>query len=116
MSAPRIDSFRFGRVVIDGQHYEKDIIILPDAVCPNWWRVEGHRLCSQDLASVQSATPLTLIIGTGVFGRLVVPAAVVEEMEARGISMLALKTDEACQEYNKLREKERVAAALHLTC
>jgi hypothetical protein len=29
MSSPRIESYRFGRIVIDGHPYSKDLLILP---------------------------------------------------------------------------------------
>ncbi|MCK4452050.1 MAG: Mth938-like domain-containing protein, partial [Anaerolineae bacterium] len=37
-------------------------------------------------------------------------------LEAAGIRLIAAPTAEAVETYNELREKTRVAAALHLTC
>jgi hypothetical protein len=40
MSAPQIDSYRFGNIVIDGQIHSKDVVILPNQVLGGWWRRE----------------------------------------------------------------------------
>jgi len=37
-------------------------------------------------------------------------------LQAAGIELIARPTEEACQTYNRLRERQTVAAALHLTC
>jgi hypothetical protein len=44
MIPPKIDSYKFGRIVIDGQAYSRDVIILPDRVIRDWWRDSGHIL------------------------------------------------------------------------
>jgi len=38
-----IDSYQFGRIVIDGVGYGSDLIILGDGVQENWRRVRGQR-------------------------------------------------------------------------
>ena len=60
---PRIDSYEFGRIVIDGQEYTSDVIILPEGVRGNWWRQEGHVLKPGDLSTVLAAGPKALVIG-----------------------------------------------------
>jgi len=52
MSTPRIDSYRFGHLVVDGQPHTKDLIILPDKVIAGWWRKQGHTLLPDDLEEV----------------------------------------------------------------
>jgi hypothetical protein len=116
LTEPRIDSFRFGQIVIDGQIYRQDVIILPDRVLPNWWRVKGHKLCYEDLQQALQEKPQTVIIGCGVFQRITVPDEVCEQIEARGACLVALRTGEACERYNQCCREGRVVAALHLTC
>ena len=116
MTKPRIESFRFGQIVIDGQVYRHDLIILPDCVLPNWWRIEGHKLCYEDLQQVLQEQPQVVIIGLGVFQRIVVPDDVREQIEAEGARFIALRTGEACESYNRWCKEARVVAALHLTC
>jgi hypothetical protein len=116
ISIPHIDSFRFGQVVIDGQSYTSDIIILPHRVLPGWWRERGHVLQLSDLEDVMEAKPAALVVGQGTFSRMRIADDAVGRLQAAGIELIALPTKEACQRYNALREKGDVAAALHLTC
>ncbi|HEY43812.1 MAG TPA: hypothetical protein G4O11_07505 [Anaerolineae bacterium] len=116
MVKPRIDAYRFGRIEINGQVYHRDVIILPDRVLPNWWRVEGHTLKYEDLQQALGCKPSVLVIGLGSYSRVHVPEDTRNEIEGAGIKLIALPTGEACETYNQLREEERVVAALHLTC
>jgi hypothetical protein len=116
MSAPHIESFRFGHIVIDGQAHDKDLIILPDRVVGGWWRQEGHALYPEDLQAVFQAAPQALVVGQGTNGLMRVNAETRQALQAAGIELIALPTDQACQTYNRLREEQSVAAALHLTC
>ncbi len=116
MAGPKIDSYAFGEIVIDGRRYRHDVIILPDGVLPDWWRLQGHSLAVEDLAPVLKAAPRTLVVGLGAQGRMQVPEATRRALEGQGIELLALSTAEACQVYNRLRHSGDTAAALHLTC
>jgi hypothetical protein len=113
---PEIEGYRFGRIVVDGQAYTKDLIVLPDRVLGGWWRQQGHRLSAQDLEPVFQVCPEVLIVGQGTFGRLTVPEATRHAVEARGIELIAQPTPRACDTYNQMRLERQVAAALHLTC
>ncbi|MFP3897581.1 MAG: Mth938-like domain-containing protein [Anaerolineales bacterium] len=116
MSAPYIEDYDFGHIVIDGERHEEDVIILPDRVIGNWWRDEGHTLKREDLDAVFEADVEVLVVGQGAYGRMAVPQETRQALEAAGIEVMAQETDGACQTYNRLREKGNVAAALHLTC
>jgi hypothetical protein len=111
----QLQNYSFGRIVVDGQEYDRDLIVLPDRVVANWWRRDGHSLALEDLRDVEDELPEKLILGTGAYGRLQPPAAVVEELARRGIDVEVLHTDEAVRRYGELDE-QRTAAALHLTC
>lgn len=113
----RFEEFKFGSVKIDGQIYGSDIVVLPPRVMANWWRKEGHRLYTEDLAEVLAYRPAILIIGTGTSGHMWVPEETVSDMESAGITMEIMNTDKACDRFNELYEVgERVAVAMHLTC
>ena len=68
---PTIETFRFGKIVIDGHAYNRDVIVLPDRVLPNWWRVEGHTLSYEDLQQAFADELDLLIVGTGIFNRMI---------------------------------------------
>lgn len=112
---PTIESYEFGRVVIDGREHAKDVIIMPKGVVPNWWRKEGHSLVVEDLQEVLEELPKHLVVGTGAHGRMHPEPGAVRELERRGITVEVLPTGEAVSRYRDL-EPSSTAAALHLTC
>ena len=114
--ALKIDSYRFGEVVVAGQAYHKDVIIFPDRILANWRRADGHSLCLADLEAVLENPPAVLVLGQGAYGRMVVPAAVQDQLSAQGVQVYAQPTSAACDLYNNLRGARSVVAALHLTC
>ena len=116
MAQPKIEQYRFGRVIVDGQTYTKDLIIEADGVIENWRRVSGHSLAIDDLAEVLKAKPDMLVVGQGSFGKMKVPLETIEHLEKAGIEMIARPTGRACETYNQFREQRHVVAALHLTC
>jgi hypothetical protein len=111
----RLEGYSFGRIVVDGEEQTRDLIVMPDRVVTNWWRREGHSLAVEDFGEVEDELPETLILGTGAYGRLRPPRAVLDELARRGIRVEALHTDEAVRRYGEIDES-RTAAALHLTC
>lgn len=112
-----IDSYEFGRIVVDGVDYDSDVIILGDAVQDNWWRVRGHSLAVEDLESVIEAKPSVVVVGCGAYGVMKAPADTCEALAKEGIEVETLKTGEAVERFNELAATgANVAAALHLTC
>ncbi len=115
--APKIESYGFGRITVDGREYRADVIILPERVVADWWRVEGHGLAPEDLKEVVAAGPKVLVVGTGSYGAMAVPDDTVTFLEGRGVKVEAYDTAKAVRRYNELAAGgERVAAGLHLTC
>ena len=52
----RIDGYSFGRMTVGGKEFTSDLIIHRDGrIQDNWWRVQGHRLLSGDIAMVLDA-------------------------------------------------------------
>lgn len=116
MGGPKVEEYQFGRIEIDGEVYQNDVIILPDRVVSDWWRDQGHSLALADFNGVLDVLPDKLVIGQGASGRMRVPPDTRRKLEGRGIEVLAMPTDQAVSRYNELRGEGRVAAALHLTC
>ena len=116
MGNPHIDTYQFGKIVIDGHTHTKDVILLPDRVIGGWWRQEGHVLHLSDLEEVLSGDLQELVIGQGTFNRMYISPEVREAIPDLGIDLIALPTKEACQEYNRRSLIRNVAAVLHLTC
>ena len=112
----RIESYQFGRIVVDGQAYTADLILLPERILEGWWRQEGHVLHPADLEAVWDAAPDVLVVGQGAYGRMRVPDETRRAVERSGIELIVLPTGEAVERYNALPAEQRAAAALHLTC
>ena len=112
---PRIEDYRFGQVVVDGNEQRRDVIVLPDRVVSGWWRADGHRLMLADLDDVIEELPERLVVGTGAYGQLRPDPEALDELGRRGVEVEALPTDEAVRRYGEL-DPRRTAAALHLTC
>jgi len=121
----KIDSYEFGKMVIDGEEYTKDLIVYGDTIIENWRREKGHVLISDDLQ------PLWDLFGNKHFAF----DALVLGMGRDGILKLSpdwkewvkfdlwvhqidfLPTQDAVELYNKrLENGEKVAGAFHLTC
>jgi hypothetical protein len=116
MSAPRIQDYRFGFIIIDGQSYSSDVIVHPQGVEPGWWRAQGHILGLADLKPILDRSPEIVVVGTGASGMLVVPEETLGEIRRRNIRSVVEGTERACQIYNELSPLGRTVAALHLTC
>jgi hypothetical protein len=111
-----IDSYDFGKIIVEGKQYTHDIIIFSDHVKADWWRKESHNVYLEDLEDVFKHKVKTLIIGTGHDGMMQVSSEVFNYCTSNNVKLLALPTKEAVKLYNKLYLEEGVVAALHLTC
>lgn len=116
MPVPHIDNYQFGKIVIDGSEYTKDVILLPTQIISNWWRKEGHQLHVSDLQDILAAKIQVLVVGQGASSRMQIKTEVKDVLKTAGIKLITLSTQEACREYNRRSAQEKVAAALHLTC
>ena len=112
-----IDSYQFGKIIIDGMAYESDCLIFGDSIDANWWRKQGHVLDPEDLQLVIEAKPAILIVGSGSPGLMKISEDTRQVLQHEGIELIALDTHTAVVKFNELAKKgENVAAALHLSC
>ena len=96
----RIEAHSFGKITIDGETSNSDVIIYPNRVEASWWRKEGHRLQAAHLTEVINERPEVLIIGTGHNGLMKVPAETVDALGQEGIEVHAEKTTRAVEVFN----------------
>lgn len=112
-----IDSYQFGKIVIDGVDYSKDCLILDGVVQANWWRKQGHLLSAEDLQPIITAKPSLLIVGCGASELMKVSDEVREVLLEEDIQLEAVDTAKAVERFNELSKTSvNIAAALHLTC
>ena len=112
----KIDSYSFGKITIQGATYQNDVIIYPDRVQDGWIREEEHRPQISEFADIVKAAPDILVIGTGYAGVMSVPDQIRNFLTSKGIEVRVEKTVKAVEVFNSLQGKEKVVAALHLTC
>src|SRR4029453_3095825 len=112
---PRIEGYRFGRLLVDGEEQTRDVIVLPDRVLTDWWRADGHRPALTALGGVSDELRERLVVGTGAYGQMRPDPKAVEQLRQRGVEVEALPTGEAVHRYGEL-DPRRTAAALYLTC
>ncbi len=112
----KIDSYSFGKIIINGKLYTSDVIIYPGRVDASWWRKEGHLFQLADVAEALQAKPDVLVIGTGYSGIMRVPPETVDRIAAQGIEVKVERTAKAVVLYNDLEGATTVIAALHITC
>lgn len=112
----RISEYSFGSITVDGERYVKDVIVLPESVLSPWWRKEGHNLLPEDLEEAVAAAPELLVVGTGKFGAMKVPAETVQFLKSKGIEVLVEKTGKAVELFNSAPKDKKTVAAFHLTC
>ncbi len=110
----------FGEIEIEGERYDHDVVIEGGNVSKRTKKaskVFRHSYGHTPL-SVEEAIPWgskQLIVGTGMHGSLPIMPEVHEEARRRGIQIVALPTEDACNLLRDLKRKQ-VYAILHTTC
>jgi hypothetical protein len=110
----------FGVVEIDGERYERDVVVDRGKVG------KRHKKASSPLRGRYGHTPLSLlepipwrcrrlIVGTGADGALPIEEGVLAEARERGVKLVALPTEEACELLSEA-DLETTNAILHVTC
>lgn len=112
-----IEDYAFGRMVIDGTTYRKDVKIIGGAVVSDWWRDEGHRVKESDIADILESNPDILVLGKGQPGQMESTPSLRRLLEIENIELVEQDTAQALQTFNRLNgEGRKVAAGFHLTC
>lgn len=108
--------YSFGKMIIDGKIYNRDVKIIQDKVVPNWWREQGHFLQIQDVQDILDYHPDILIIGTGALGIMKVSPELLTFLKKQKIKVIVEKTAAAVTTFCKLSPEHNKAGAFHLTC
>ena len=112
-----IDSYSFGKIVVDGRTYTHDIKIIDGRVVPDWWRKSGHRLVMEDIQDILDARPDTIVVGLGYSGMMVIDPSLEDALKDAGIALAAHRSARAVEVFNRQHQHGRkLAAGFHLTC
>jgi hypothetical protein len=111
-----INSYTFGRFVVDGRPYETNIVLLGEDIKIARY-LPNHELTLNDISPLIEFNPEYIIIGTGANGVMPVTKETEDFIKENRIKLIVEKTDDACRTYNLLiSENKKVAAFLHNTC
>jgi hypothetical protein len=114
---PVIESYSFGRMVIAGSIYTKDVIIFPDgSITSPWWRKQGHVLATDDLRDLLAAGPGIIICGTGFMGVMRPSGELKAYLAAANTEFIAQKSSKAVETYNRMSGPKKIGGCFHLTC
>jgi uncharacterized protein len=104
-------SYGAGYVAINGQRYERSLIVLPDRVLE--WEIQRFEQLVPSVFESLASLPIdVLVLGTGDALRFPAPACLQTLVQA-GIGVEVMDTPAACRTYNVLlAEDRRVAAAV----
>lgn len=111
-----IESYSFGRLIVEGRVFTSDLVIFPERIHESWWREQGHRLCLQDVEEVFKSQPEVLVVGTGFAGLMKVEEEVRQYAHAKGIHLIIEKTKKAVERFNEISAQKITVGAFHLTC
>lgn len=112
----RIDSYSFGKIVVEGVSYTRDLKVFPDKVVPDWWRKDGHLLKCVDMEDVFYFRPEVVIVGTGMMGAMKVSEEVKDKAKELAIEIISEKTGKAVEIFNKISLTKKTVGLFHLTC
>jgi hypothetical protein len=112
-----IESYSFGRMMITGSIYTRDVIIFPDgSILSPWWRNQGHVLIRDDLAELLATGPEVIICGTGAMGLMRPSDELQKYLAAINTEFIALRSSKAVETHNQMSGKKKVGGCFHLTC
>jgi hypothetical protein len=117
----RVEFPEFGRIVVDGEVYDHDIVIYPSGKIgerKKWLSKKkhgtSHKLDPDELGEYLTEDFDVLLVGTGAWGRLsLLPES---RMLVKDKEIKELPTGKAAVLFNELTEKRRVLAIFHVTC
>ncbi|MGV7977186.1 MAG: MTH938/NDUFAF3 family protein [Anaerolineaceae bacterium] len=117
-----ITHFEWARFTINGAVHGpdkgvgKDIFLCKEGVSA-WHERKGHKLKPGMLTRALKIRPEVLLIGTGVEGALEIGKKARNAASSAGVQMVAMRTPQACQEYNRLFHLgKKVVLLAHGTC
>jgi len=111
-----IESYSFGKMLIDGRWYHHDLKISQGRVIPDWWRGQGHVCTLDDIEDLVADAPEIIILGKGKPGFMKSDARLRSALAEQNIRLIEQPTAKAVQTFNNLSGGHRVGAAFHLTC
>ena len=121
MQMAKVDSFRFGLIVIDGKKYVRDVLVFPDGTMRKrkggFWKFGSHTIKREEIDQLVKADPEEIIVGTGTSAKARLTPDTESWANEAKLNLVVLSSQEAVERFNRLvQEGKRVAALIHITC
>lgn len=119
--SPKVKSVSWGRIEVEGHDSPyRDAKLFPGGAREWDWNETGtgHSPGVQpaDVEELIENGATTVVIGTGVFGRLRVDPATEAKLDEQGVRLIEARTESAVEQYNELTETAPVGGLFHTTC
>jgi len=110
----KINSYRFGSIIIDDVTYRHDVYILTSGKVEE--RQYGHTFTKEQVEHVLKENPDVVITGKGNSGMASLSREARGLLEKSGIEVIEDYTQNIVGKFNRLNETKKVAAIIHVTC
>lgn len=118
--SPRITKLAWGQIEIEGVGKFKDAKVFPGGAREWDWGETGtaHKPGIQpaDVDELLAHGATTIVLSQGRLRQLHVCPQTLRLLQERGVQTYVLRTLEAVELYNQLRDREQVAGLFHTTC
>lgn len=119
-TSPRIARLSWGRLELDDGRIFKDAKLYPGGGREWDWRETGTRhvpgIQPADVEELLERGVRAVVLSKGILERLQVCPETLQQLQARGIAVEILQTEQAVDAYNRLRERLPVGGLFHSTC
>ena len=117
----RIESFKFGSIVIDGKKHGRDVLMFPYGSVKHrkggFWKFGSHVIKKAEIEELLKASPQVVVVGTGTSGKAKLASDAELTLKEAKIELITLPSNEAVERVNRLaQEGKRVSALVHITC
>ena len=111
---PKIDSYSFGSITVDGKNYHHDVYIFPSGKVEE--REYGHTFTKSQVEHVLKESPDVVIIGKGTAGMAKLSPEARALLEEKGVEVIEADTPDMVDKFNELAKTKKTAAIIHVTC
>ncbi len=109
-----IDGTGFGWIKVGNEEFRTDVVV--------WWdgeieeREKSHTFSRKELLDLLARDPEAVVVGTGQSGMCSVERDAENEARLHGVELVAARTPEAAEVFNRLVRRKRVVGVFHVTC
>ncbi|MFC1944126.1 MTH938/NDUFAF3 family protein [Chloroflexota bacterium] len=117
----KIDSLKWGLIVVGGRKHRSDVVILPDGEVRRrrglLSRLFGHTFKKAEFERLAETGAEIIVVGLGVKSAARVSVEAKQYAEGAGLELIALPSPEVVTMFNRLVDSgKKAAAVIHITC